>query len=183
MNRSDARRFSCLDVHDSVIERLDFCLRRAGGLRLCRDVGNQLCNLLRNRQAQAVERTVDGKPGRNVGAVQPRFVDRLIKIVLAVRAFEGVDARKERLQILAGHRRIGVQQSVRFACDDTGRKHARKLLAAPHGRVGKALHACRRAGMIADRRGQSSERAVQHHERLRAGERAAQVQIAVRITL
>ena len=76
-----------------------------------------------------------------------------------------------------------MQQSVRFACDDTGRKHARKLLAAPHGRVGKALHACRRAGMIADRRGQSSERAVQHHERLRAGERAAQVQIAVRITL
>ena len=89
------------------------------------DLADKRRDLLVDRQAQAVERTVDGQARGNTGAVQPAFVDGGVVVVPEVRSLGGVGAAEQRRECFGAH------SLVRVAVCKAGGEDGGKLLCRP----------------------------------------------------
>lgn len=120
---------------------------------------------------------------RDDRAVQPVLVDRSVKIILEVGAEQRIGAVDEQIELV--HRDIFVRRegSRRGAGHDARVKYVLQLGLRPRRHIGEVGGRVTLAGVVALRGGQAAERALEHDERLRAGDRVVFAQIAVRVAV
>ncbi len=161
----------------------DIGIQRGDALRvLAHGVRNRALNQIVERLGVVhlfIQRARGGLACRNDRAVEPILVDRSIEIVLQVGAEQGIGTVDELVELFHGDVLIRRKGCGRGAGNNTGGEHVRQLLLRPGGDVGEVGRRITLAGVVALRGGQAAERALQHDERLGAGDGGVFPQVSV----
>ena len=120
---------------------------------------------------------------RDDRAVEPVLVDRSVKIILEVGAEQRIGAVDEQIELVHCDIFVRREGGRRGAGHDARVKYVLQLGLRPRGHVGEVGGRVTLAGVVALRGGQAAERALEHDERLRAGDRVVFAQIAVRVAV